>query len=501
MSAHFAPTHKQEMFLSAVRKWEECGYGGARNGAKTVCGAWIGVEEMSLKYPGNAGLVVRYDMLDLQRTTMLEFDRFLTRYHPEMKEGVHFKWRRSPPFTLELLAGVGANGQPIWSTIWFSDAKDPASWQSANLGWFWGDEATEIPEVFVESIRGALGRHLLPNGTRPPKRLFWSSNPGPGWCKNQFPVGKVPGRIEKVMEDEHGNDFVINRAFIPAFPKDNPHKPPGWEAELRSNNSETWCRRYLEGDWDAFEGQCFPEFDEDAHTFDFAIDLPGTYWIHLIVLDWGFRVPTACLRVSIDDERHFWVTKEYRASGRTPKQHEPYIRELALGLNIKCWTMDYAALDQSSGIQIMHQFCDLGLPFGPCKKNKNGADGSVFFLKQLLTERRVHIHKSCAGLITEIKEAMWEPQSIIQAEKSSPKDRMKDVNDHSIDAFFMGLEWYRNKPAKPDPEKIQEMEEARRERKEWRDERETEIFGGNVKHRDLAGKAIKNESDGNPWLL
>ena len=320
----FQPTSKQVLFWNACHHSDEIGYGGARGGAKTTALYWLAADMMSLSYPGNVGLVVRKDLVDLKATTMEEFRRFCGQYH----QGLPIKWNMSSPIRCDLFTGRHDHrGDPIYSRIWWSDTKDPESWRSGNLGWCMIDEATEVSHDFVQMIRAALGRHTLPDGTRPPKRLVWASNPGPGWCKREYPVGTKSLRRMVDLELDDGSRGKIERVFIPATPRDNPHLPTDFEAQLRANYSEIWVKRWVEGDWSAFEGMVFPEFTVDRHVLPKKVDLSGYGHRHFLTMDWGYRNPAACMVVSKDGDDHWWVWKEYYAKERTPDQHSTFVRK------------------------------------------------------------------------------------------------------------------------------------------------------------------------------
>lgn len=429
----FEPTQRQQAFMRAVQTYDEIGYGGARGGGKTWALCWA-IHYFSTVYPGNKGVVVRDTLVNLRDTTLAEFKRFMAMFYPQQPVA----WRMSPVLECEITCANGAKSLVMWR-----ETQDPEKLRSLNAAWCAMDEATEISKDFYLMISAALGRHTLPDGSRPPRRIIWGSNPGPGWCKELFPVGPEAARFERVLD----NGSVNKLAFIPALPRDNPHLPADFEAQLRDKYSDIWIRRWLEGSWDAFEGQVFMELDEERHVYGHPLTLTTMH--NYVVLDWGFRAPAACHMVSIDFDGHFWVSREYRARERTPDQHAPYIAELAEGTRVRRWIMDYAAVNQSDGVPLYAMFQKLKLPFQPCVKNKNGPDGSVMYLKQLLRAGMFHIHESCAGLIKEIKEAMWEPQSATMAGKTSPPERMLDKDDHSIDAVFMALEEYRSKPIRP----------------------------------------------------
>lgn len=402
---------------------------------------------MSLSYPGNVGLVVRKDLVDLKATTMEEFRRFCGQYH----QGLPIKWNMSSPIRCDLFTGRHDHrGDPIYSRIWWSDTKDPESWRSGNLGWCMIDEATEVSHDFVQMIRAALGRHTLPDGTRPPKRLVWASNPGPGWCKREYPVGTKSLRRMVDLELDDGSRGQIERVFIPAAPKDNPHLPTDFEAQLRANYSEIWVKRWVEGDWSAFEGMVFPDFTVDRHVLPKKVDLSGYGHRHFLTMDWGYRNPAACMVVSKDGDDHWWVWKEYYAKERTPDQHSTFVRKLMRGLGPHTQLMDPAAVDQSDGVPIWQQFNRMSYSdpgerfrFSGWPKAKHGPEGTIVFMQYLLRNDMLHVSPDCHHFIEELGEAEWEPLSSAMEDRSNPKEKMKDRNDHCIDAVFGAMQYWR----------------------------------------------------------
>lgn len=444
--AQFIPTERQLWYQSAMVSMEEpveVGFGGGRYGGKTFCNASIAFE-LSGRHPGTRGAVFRQDSVDLTRSTMQTFRDWMAVYQP----GMRVVWHNSPPIYCDMDFG---GGRP--SRIYWMDTKRPSDTQSLNLHWAIIDEASETSEEFYLMLQAALGRCVLPDGTRPAMKLGWTSNPGPGWCKSYFPVGKGPAKTEIAF----GGKRVGWKFFFPSWVKDNPHADPLFEARIRSQYPESWVRRWLEGDWDAFEGQVFPELDPEpggAHVVRRemvdAIGIGELDWTHMLCVDYGFKNPLAALRVSIDPEGCVWVWGEYRAVERTPAEHAPHLAVLAEPIRRgRTDLMDPAAVDQSSGVPLWEQFNLLqgyGFRFSGWSKRRHGPDGSIMWTKQALKERRLKIDERCAGLLKEMLEAEWEPQSAGAAQRGNPKETMRKKNDHSIEAMFGGIEFYRRVP-------------------------------------------------------
>jgi hypothetical protein len=477
MSAPIIVTPKQQMFHDSVARHQETGFGGARGPGKSFA---LGHEALrqSIYYPGNLGAIVRKDLVDLKDTTMETLRRYVL--PPYQAQGLKARFTGGNRPDLEIDTGRGI------STILWRDAKDEASLMSANLGWVAFDEAVEVSEDFYLMISAAIGRCRLPDGTLAPKRLFWASNPGPGWPKRYFPVGNKPCKRPVVKIGDDGLEYTTHAAFIPALPRDNPNLPPNYEADLRAKYPDVWVRRFLDGDWSAFEGQVFPEFDHSIHVLERDPEIGEGHYLHILTADWGYRSPFAALLVSIDAQGNFLVSREYRATERTPDMHLPYLRKLCEGVKIHVHLMDPAAVDQSDGVTLRDQFTDLGMPFIGYAKQKTGPEGSITFLKTLLRDHRIKIAPKCAGLITELSEAMWERQTPAMADKRNPVERMQDKDDHSIDALFGALQWYRSRPAAP----LTEQQQARVEAQERFHMERSEAHNNVLRRRDEWGKPV-----------
>lgn len=444
----FTPTAKQSYALRCAFTdgIDEILYGGARGGGKTIFDAAFLVE-YATRYPGSRLLVVRRDLVDLRDTTLKEFKAFCSQYYPQLP----IRWNMSSPITCWI--DVGNRNGP--TEIRWGDTKDPDSYRSANLNACVIDEASEVSTDFVLIIKATLGRYVLPDGTRPPAKLIMTTNPGPGYCKDEFPIGTTPGKRTVDL----GNGSTITRVFIPALPRDNQHLPPNFEAQLRAQYPDVWVKRWVEGDWDAFEGQVFMEFDDSKHVTKWTIDhefIRNSGWFTVMSLDWGIRSPAAALLVSIDYDANWVVWGEYYAAGRNYKEAAPYLRELMGGL--KCvQIIDNAAMDDTTGTSLGDMFNALGFRFQPCSKRKHGPDGSINFLKSLFQEDRIKITPNCVNLIRELKNARWEPLSATVADRKTEPEKMVDKDDHAIDALFYAFEYWRRRPV--DMNKVMASEE------------------------------------------
>jgi len=134
------------------------------------------------------------------------------------------------------------------------------------------------------------------------------TNVGFGWVKRRF----ITSRADDV-------------AFIPAKVTDNPGVDPAEYAASLARVPEALRKRLLDGDWDAFEGAAFPEFDEQVHVVDdFAIP---NEWDRFECMDFGVSNPTAWLLVATDYDGNLIVCGEHYAPG-LPSDTAPVILAL-----------------------------------------------------------------------------------------------------------------------------------------------------------------------------
>ena len=71
-------------------------------------------------------------------------------------------------------------------------------------------------------------------------------------------------------------------------------------------------RAMLYGDWNAFEGAFFPEFDEERHVTA-GFDIPSD-WLRFRALDYGLDM-TACLWMALSPEKNVYVYRELYQNG------------------------------------------------------------------------------------------------------------------------------------------------------------------------------------------
>lgn len=151
--------------------------------------------------------------------------------------------------------------------------------------------------------------HSRVRGTNPRinKRVRMGANPGgPAhqFLKDRFQIGQYPEGYRTIIDPITG----LSRVFIPGRLADNPsltQNDPGYVQRLMQL-PEIERLRLMEGIWDAFEGQGFPELNAEIHGFEFD---PPPEWERIGAFDWGYAKPYAYGLFAIDYEGRMYLYK------------------------------------------------------------------------------------------------------------------------------------------------------------------------------------------------
>ena len=131
-----------------------------------------------------------------------------------------------------------------------------------------------------------------------------ATNPGgPGHTAVKDRYIKPTNYGEKVVIDQRNREV----RFIPSRLSDNPHVNPEYASDLLAL-PEKLRAAYLDGDWDVFAGQMFPEWSRDRHVVA-PRELPVS-WRRYAGIDWGYTAPWAVVWAAVDEDGRVWVYRE-----------------------------------------------------------------------------------------------------------------------------------------------------------------------------------------------
>ena len=263
----FHATEKQLPFVNSTAMFKLGG--GARGGGKshTLAGMCV---DLSFMYPGNTGYCGRANLTDFEKTTL---PLILALIPKELL----VTWNSQKHF-IDILSCDGVTT----SRIWYGEMGDPSSLLSGNFGWFFIDEAVEVPlETFV-NLAGCL-RGNLPDGSPRPHYGLLATNPGPGWLMDTFPVLEEEYALYADLQKQYPNldwepvPSPVNPkklidpdyAYFPFSASDNPHNGPGYVERITKQYAKLgpeYVSRYVYGVWDATMAGLVYQLDE-AHLF------------------------------------------------------------------------------------------------------------------------------------------------------------------------------------------------------------------------------------------
>ncbi len=296
------PNEKQKEFFASRAKYTA--YGGARGGGKS----WAlrrKLVGLCLRYPGICCIIIRRSYAELEGNHVLPFLReygALMRYS-EGEKTFHFE-----------------NGSVI-KLGYCSSPRDSLRYQGQEFDIIAIDEATQLREEQFEIFKACL------RGVNPyPKRMYLTCNPGGvghAWVKRLFVDRNFrPG--------ERPDDYL----FIPARVYDNPaltESSPDYVRQLETL-PEKLRKAWLEGSWEVFDGQFFPEFDPNIHVRKIAVAKDDTQYF--AALDYGFDM-LAALLIGYDRDGTMYVCREVCQSSLTLSQAAQEVAELCCGYDVR----------------------------------------------------------------------------------------------------------------------------------------------------------------------
>lgn len=169
---------------------------------------------------------------------------------------------------------------------------DAEKYQGQNLTDVCIEEAGNYPDKApIMRLHGALrSAHGVP------AQMHLTGNPGgpgQGWLKERY-VDPAPKGFKVLSETFKwgGKDHTRQRVYIPSRVHDNPmllRNDPNYIANLYMVGSTALVEAWLDGSWDAIEGQFFDGFSREKHVIP-DMNLPH-WWVRFRAFDWGYAAP------------------------------------------------------------------------------------------------------------------------------------------------------------------------------------------------------------------
>ena len=397
------PQPRQREFMTAKNRF--VAYGGARGGGKS----WAVRKKavlLALNYSGITILILR-------------------RTFPELRSN-HIN-----PMLNEL--GDAASYRELDKTIYFPNSSkiifgycdcdsDLRRYQGNEYDVIFLDEATHYPyEWFVALTACLRGANSFP------KRFYLTCNPGGvghEWVKRLF--------VDRNYKSSENPDDYL---FIPARVYDNKalmDKDPEYVNMLK-NLPDGLREAWLDGSWDVFAGQFFPEFDRDVHTLE-PFEIPK-HWRRYFAMDYGLDM-LAGYWIAVDTHGRAYVYREIYEPNLVISEAAKRIKSLTCE-EIHAW---YAPPDlwnrrQETGRSVAEIFAQHGIPLVKASNNRvQGWLDVKEWLKPFKDEwgkpcAHLRIFKNCKNLIRCIP--------LLQHDEQNPNDAAVSPHDitHAPDAI------------------------------------------------------------------
>lgn len=332
--SQWEPQPRQALFLKSCAY--EAGYGGAKGGGKTD--ALLADAVSQITNPRYKAIIFRRTYPKLQEI----IDRSMRLFNGYAKwAGDRHRWTF-----------------PTGATLTFAHCQNEAdkyNYQGQEYHFIGFDQLEEFTQSIYEFL-------IAQNRTSDPsikcyiRATFNPGNIGHAWVKARFvdllqPDGQVRyfrRAGEKDTQCDKHDEGAMSRAFIFAKVHDNQillKSDPQYISRLQILPEAT-RRALLEGDWDAFEGQYFKEWDRTIHVIPYreysemARSLPVS---RFIASDYGFKNPSSTGWYAVFPDGQIIRYREMYKTGLTYEQlAEDVLKMTPQSEKIDYWTCDPA---------------------------------------------------------------------------------------------------------------------------------------------------------------
>jgi phage terminase large subunit len=435
--ANFQPKQLTAWYQLLDKKCKYLLYGGSMSGGKSYLLRWaaLGLSMYFFKKYGVYDIPIGLfseDYPTLKDRQISRIDREFPKYFGELKEDKIFG------MAYHVAKDYGGG------RILLRNLDDPSKYMSSEFAAILVEELTRNEEQTFRDLRNRLRYPGVDE-----VKFMGATNPGGighGWVKKYF--------IDKITTDPEQERFF----YIHANAYDNKYIEPTYIKQLESL-PEQQRKAYLEGSWDIFAGQYFPEFSTEKHVIDSFIPKKDNFYFFTGGMDWGRENPFSLHVTGIQQKKHegvvFYRAFTFLELYGTQKSPFEWGNEIKRMLEFYDMTLD--DINTQHGIQCDNQIFGPGLDTGkamnlqfadsddryrtllkPAVKDRKGGWENMHHWLSLAPDGIPYwvITKNCKNLIRTLPQAIHDEIDV------------EDIDDkgetHSLDACryqFSDIKW------------------------------------------------------------
>lgn len=401
----------------------------------------------AILYADGRHLVGRYKHVDLTRSTMVTFFAQLRRIglvggsQRQMEAGkAHFVYRAQQS-EIEFWNG---------SIVMFVNLDDPtgSKYGSLELNTAFIDEGSEVPSQVLQTIiNERVGRWA---GSECPNRTWVCTNPGPSkFLKDIISGTKITPGVEQKSTVPEWTVFRVPRG------ENTMHADPEYNARILRTNEQIGAHsvaRWVDGDWDSFEGQRFTMFNRKDHILDidFQVNDKLDAWDVYEGWDFGWRNPTAIPWIAVHRKGHYppIVFDEAEFTETEPKDIAAAVKAKRAGMGLKeppiAMGDPAGNAKNMQGVSVIMEYAlNHGIEITPCFIGKMPEVRADLIARLLSTDKQtpdghmkgLMFSPRCRRMIDSITEYRYKENT---SDEDAPEKFVKS-NDHFVDALGYAL--------------------------------------------------------------
>ena len=311
---------------------------------------------------------------------------------------------------------------------------DVLRYQGQSYTWIGIDELPQYPTPEIYNFLRSSLRSVDPEIPVFMRATGNPGNVGSQWVKEMFVDPAEPNTAFDVNINTIAGNRSITRRFIPAKLQDNPYLMQTDDYMIMlSSLPDIQKKQFLEGDWEAFEGSAFPEFNRAVHVIE-PFEIPNN-WVRFRSADWGYSSPACCLWFAIDFDNYLYVYRELYTQKVTADIFARQVLQQEYGEYMK-----YGVLDSSTwakrgdvGPSIAETMIQEGCKWRPSDRSpRSRINGKLEVHKRLYVDPDIQypgmfIFSNCTNLIRTLP--------LLPTDKNNPEDVDTHAEDHAYDAL------------------------------------------------------------------